>query len=230
MIGVKIHLESLVPRGLLGVEELGIGQRILTVEPDSEYPSPGIGGSSAELVNTRQDDAMGIETFINVIGFSAGLLVAASLLPQIWRAHKRESAEDLSFFWQGTVAVGVSLQLIYLYHYGMWAVFYPLFSELTFIVYLAGLKLYYEHHLLGLGRGGDRSFVKKAAGLSSNDDYAVFGGGAGDGIGRGAAVAGGEGSGGDTPTSDPTGQELEGAEKGRLANVGGEGASQSTAL
>ena len=43
-----------------------------------------------------------MDTFINVIGFSAGLLVAASLLPQIWRAHKRESAEDLSFFWQAS--------------------------------------------------------------------------------------------------------------------------------
>lgn len=41
-----------------------------------------------------------MDTFIDVIGFSAGVLVAGSLLPQIWRAHRRQSAEDLSYFWQ----------------------------------------------------------------------------------------------------------------------------------
>eukprot|EP00752_Nemacystus_decipiens_P005542 g5014.t1 len=183
-----------------------------------------------------------MDTVINVIGFSAGLLVAASLLPQIWRAHKRKSAEDLSFLWQGTVATGVSLQLIYLYHYGMWAVFYPLFSELVFILYLAGLKLYYEHHLLGLGRG-DRPFVnRKTVGLSTSDDYTVLGvsgggggsggetslesSGAGAGRGAGAAVAGEEGD----AASDSRLQEVEGGEKRRLASSGIEGESESQAL
>ncbi|CBJ48680.1 expressed unknown protein [Ectocarpus siliculosus] len=44
---------------------------------------------------------MGVtDTIVDAIGFSAGFLVASSLLPQIWRAHKRRSAADLSFTWQ----------------------------------------------------------------------------------------------------------------------------------
>lgn len=56
MIGMKIHLENFVPRGLLEIDELGIDHRILTDEPDSESPSLGTNGSSAELVNTRKKD------------------------------------------------------------------------------------------------------------------------------------------------------------------------------
>lgn len=139
---------------------------------------------------------------------------------------------------QATVATGVSLQLIYLHHYDMWAVFYPLFTELAFILYLAGLKLYFEHHLFGVGRGGrDRPFVsRKGAGLSSSDDYSVIGGDDGSseraslvgssvaeaGGGEGVGVADGEGSGEETAADDSEGQELEGAEKGRPANTGDE--------
>lgn len=147
---------------------------------------------------------------------------------------------------QGTVAGGVSLQLLYLHHYGMWAVFYPLFAELVFILYLAGLKLYFEHHLFGLGRGGAyRPFVAKEETLaepSSRDDYSVVGGaggggggdrregttldsspvGAADGGDGGADVAGGEGSGDDAAAVDAAGRELEGARKRHPANTGDE--------
>ncbi|CAN0050836.1 unnamed protein product, partial [Laminaria digitata] len=40
------------------------------------------------------------DTIVDAIGFGAGLLVSASLLPQIYRAHKRRSTRDLSYFWQ----------------------------------------------------------------------------------------------------------------------------------
>ena len=115
----------------------------------------------------------------------------------------------------------------------MWAVFFPLFSELAFILYLAGLKLYFEHHLLGLGRGGgDRPFVnRKTAGLSSGrDDYTVIGGAGGGGSDEGtdSGVGAGSGEGGaladeeDTAASDSADQGLEGAEKGRPADTGDE--------
>lgn len=54
MIGMKVHLESFVPQGLLGIDELGIGHRMLADELDSESPSPCARGS-AELVNTNKD-------------------------------------------------------------------------------------------------------------------------------------------------------------------------------
>lgn len=53
MIGMKVHLESFVPQGLLGVHELGIRHRILTDETGSESPSSGTRGS-AELVKPRK--------------------------------------------------------------------------------------------------------------------------------------------------------------------------------
>ena len=37
------------------------------------------------------------DAVVNVIGFMAGLLVASSWVPQIYRAHKRRSTLDLSF-------------------------------------------------------------------------------------------------------------------------------------
>lgn len=60
MIGVKIHLESFEPRGLLGVDELGIGHRILTDEPCSESLCAGAKGS-AELADARKSDGPSIE-------------------------------------------------------------------------------------------------------------------------------------------------------------------------
>lgn len=96
---------------------------------------------------------------------------------------------------QGTVATGVSLQLVYLYHYGMWAVFIPLFSELVFIVYLASLKSYFEY---GPGAGGDRP---PPAG--SDGEGELFLGG--DGDDGSAKDGGGGGGGGQGPSSGGTG-------------------------
>ncbi len=119
----------------------------------------------------------------------------------------------------------------------MWSVFFPLFSELVFITYLASLKLYYEEDLFGLGRGGGgrRGFDSKTAGLPGNDGYnVVSGAGAEDAGGRDSgadpaeggraeAGAGGEGGGGDaaaaagdTASSDG----LEAAEKGSPVDAG----------
>lgn len=73
-----------------------------------------------------------MDTFINVIGFSAGLLVAASLLPQIWRAHKRESAEDLSFFWQASDRTHARHDGVY----GSGAFLYNLLRKILRTIYL----------------------------------------------------------------------------------------------
>ncbi|CAM9433945.1 unnamed protein product [Ectocarpus sp. 6 AP-2014] len=163
---------------------------------------------------------MGVtDNVVDAIGFSAGFLVASSLLPQIWRAHKRGSAADLSFTWQGTIATGVSLQLVYLYHYGMWAVFIPLFSELVFIVYLASLKTYLEY---GPGKGGDRPPL-----AGSDGEGKLFLGG--DGDDGSAEDGGGGGGGGQAPSSGGTGggSAAADAHDGLETGKGGSGGSGS---
>lgn len=42
------------------------------------------------------------------------------------------------------LALGVSFQLIYLFHNDLWAAFVPLTGELILILYLTGLKVYYH--------------------------------------------------------------------------------------
>ncbi|CAM9979456.1 unnamed protein product [Ectocarpus sp. 12 AP-2014] len=166
---------------------------------------------------------MGVtDIIVDAIGFSAGVLVASSLLPQIWRAHKRGSAKDLSFIWQGTVMTGVSLQLVYLYHYEMWAVFIPLLSELFFIVYLASLKTYFEY---GPGAGGDRPPPAGSNGEGKlflggdGDDGSEEDGGGGGGGGGQAPSSGGTGGGSAAPAADALG----GVEEGK-GGRGGRGA------
>ncbi|CAN0043739.1 unnamed protein product [Ascophyllum nodosum] len=85
-----------------------------------------------------------VDILVDVVGFVAGLLVSIALVPQIYRAHKRKSAKDLSYSWQVTLAVGVVFQLLYLYHYDLWSAFVPLVGELVLILYLTGLKLYFH--------------------------------------------------------------------------------------
>lgn len=81
---------------------------------------------------------------IDVVGFMAGLFVSVALLPQIYRAHKRKSAKDLSLFWQGTVIVGLTMQLFFLRYNRLWSVFVPVLGELVLIVYLTGLKIRFD--------------------------------------------------------------------------------------
>ncbi|CAN0552766.1 unnamed protein product [Ectocarpus sp. 8 AP-2014] len=38
----------------------------------------------------------------NIVGFVGGVVLASSLLPQIYLAHKRRSTADISYLWQAS--------------------------------------------------------------------------------------------------------------------------------
>lgn len=113
---------------------------------------------------------------------------------------------------QVTVGAGIFLQLIYLGHYEQWSVFVPLSCELVFMLYLLGLKLFFEQNLFGLGRGGRKADVgapKLGEHLLDGVDDSTGGGGAGDRNGPGAEAARQNGGAGVDY------ERLDGAENGR---------------
>lgn len=51
--------------------------------------------------------------FINIIGISASVLTATSLLPQLVKICKEKNAEDISFYMLGILFAGVALWIYY---------------------------------------------------------------------------------------------------------------------
>ncbi|CAN0038713.1 unnamed protein product [Ectocarpus fasciculatus] len=80
----------------------------------------------------------------NIVGFIGGVVLASSLLPQIYLAHKRRSTADISYLWQAVYILGLIHILIFYGHFRLWTVFYPLAFEFSSIVYLTSLKVYFE--------------------------------------------------------------------------------------
>ncbi|CAM9594573.1 unnamed protein product [Ectocarpus fasciculatus] len=80
----------------------------------------------------------------NIIGFVGGVVLATALLPQIYLAHSRKSTADISYLWQAVYTVGLLTLMIYYFHFRLWAVFYPMAFEFSSLMYLTGLKIYYE--------------------------------------------------------------------------------------
>ncbi|CAM9837780.1 unnamed protein product [Ectocarpus sp. 4 AP-2014] len=80
----------------------------------------------------------------NIIGFVGGVVLATALLPQIYLAHSRKSTADISYLWQAVYTVGLLTLMIYYFHFRLWAVFYPMAFEFASLMYLTGLKIYYE--------------------------------------------------------------------------------------
>ncbi|CAM9743651.1 unnamed protein product [Ectocarpus sp. 6 AP-2014] len=137
------------------------------------------------------------DQIFNAVGTTGGIILACALVPQIVLAHKRRSAEDISYMWQAIYITGLATLMVYYVHFGLWAVFFPVAVECSCLIYLTGLKMYFEKfasgngvsgkltpssHLVGEGtgidsvRGADRSpQVGKygAAGCASSPEVAL---------------------------------------------------------
>lgn len=69
--------------------------------------------------------------------------------------------------------VGLGFQLIYLYHFDLWAAFVPLGCEYIMLLVLAGLKIHYQERKPASGdenptpllAAGDEDLVTEANGL-----------------------------------------------------------------
>lgn len=57
-----------------------------------------------------------------IIGFSAGLLIALSTIPQVIKSYKTKSVNDISFLMLGIISLGTALWVVY----GILITSYPL--------------------------------------------------------------------------------------------------------
>ncbi|CAM9210126.1 unnamed protein product [Scytosiphon promiscuus] len=85
------------------------------------------------------------DMFYNSVGTTGGCILACALIPQIVLAHRRKSAEDISYMWQGIYITGLVTLMVYYAHFSLWPVFCPIAVECTCLVYLTCLKIYYEN-------------------------------------------------------------------------------------
>ena len=86
---------------------------------------------------------------IELVGYAAGVIVAVSLLPQIIKSWQTKSTKDISFIWNSTYIIGLSLWV----SYGIFTKDIPIVAtmsiELLMAVILIALKLRFEvfaHH------------------------------------------------------------------------------------
>lgn len=64
------------------------------------------------MTKLSQDD------IFNCVGTSGGVILACALIPQIVLAHKRRSAEDISYMWQAIYTTGLVTLMVYYAHFG----------------------------------------------------------------------------------------------------------------
>ncbi|MCL5008372.1 MAG: PQ-loop domain-containing transporter [Candidatus Marsarchaeota archaeon] len=63
---------------------------------------------------TRNKISIGVYIFIiEIIGYIAALLTTVSLLPEIHKVWKAKHAEEISFYWLGSLSAGQVLWLAY---------------------------------------------------------------------------------------------------------------------
>ncbi|CAB1104842.1 unnamed protein product [Ectocarpus sp. CCAP 1310/34] len=91
------------------------------------------------------------DQIFNAVGTTGGIILACALVPQIVLAHKRRSAEDISYMWQAIYVTGLATLMIYYVHFGLWAVFFPVAVECSCLIYLTALKMYFEKFASGDG-------------------------------------------------------------------------------
>ncbi|CAM9715640.1 unnamed protein product [Heterosigma akashiwo] len=93
---------------------------------------------------------------IDTLGYTGGLVIAVSLIPQIFKTHKTLSAEDISYAWQAVYITGLSLLLVYAGTEKVWPVFWPALTETVLIVYLTVFKMILDCRA-GPTKGGTES-------------------------------------------------------------------------
>ncbi|CAM9594643.1 unnamed protein product [Ectocarpus fasciculatus] len=111
------------------------------------------------------------DQFFNAVGTTGGIILACALVPQIILAHRRRSAEDISYMWQAIYITGLMTLMIYYVHFRLWAIFFPVAGECSCLIYLTGLKVYFENVASGDGTPEKLTpsshFVDEGTGINS---------------------------------------------------------------
>jgi uncharacterized protein with PQ loop repeat len=84
-----------------------------------------------------------LEDGVDILGLFGGSLIALSLVPQVWKAHKTQRAEDISYSYQCIYIVGTTFLNIYAFMLGLWPVYIPAVLEEVLIIILTIQKVIY---------------------------------------------------------------------------------------
>jgi len=74
-------------------------------------------------------------------GYSAGILFALSLIPQVYRSFKTKELDDISIIWQLIFILALVLGIIYSYHNNLKPIYICSFIELILMIILLFLKI-----------------------------------------------------------------------------------------
>lgn len=80
-----------------------------------------------------------------ICGYSAGILFASSLIPQLYKSCKTKNLDDISYGWQAIYILAIILGLIYSIHKDLPPVYLSSSVELIFMIILIILKYYYRN-------------------------------------------------------------------------------------
>ena len=81
---------------------------------------------------------------INIVGIAGGIIISASLLPQVYKTYQTKSAKDISYAYQIIYIVGCTLTNTYALVKGLWPVYIPCLFEEALIITLTLMKLVYD--------------------------------------------------------------------------------------
>ena len=76
-----------------------------------------------------------------ICGYSAGILFASSLIPQVYKSFKTNNLDDISILWQIIFIAAIILGIIYSYHNDLKPIYICSFVELLLMIILLILKL-----------------------------------------------------------------------------------------
>lgn len=74
-------------------------------------------------------------------GYSAGILFASSLIPQVYKSFKTKELNDISIIWQLIFVLALVLGIIYSYHNDLKPIYICSFIELLLMIILLLLKI-----------------------------------------------------------------------------------------
>jgi MtN3 and saliva related transmembrane protein len=97
--------------------------------------------SKVEAITTTMVSVFGSFTALDLIGYTGGVCTALASIPQIVRAYKTQSMRDISYWWQITNIVGLTLSYIYFIVQNVPAAWMPLSVELFCALILFVMKL-----------------------------------------------------------------------------------------
>jgi len=79
-------------------------------------------------------------------GYSAGILFASSLIPQVYKSCKTKELDDISIIWQLIFIIALILGIIYSYHKNLKPIYICSFIELFLMILLLSMKIIFNYN------------------------------------------------------------------------------------